>query len=385
MEEFQPISYTVAAQILEPTDTDYEEIENATKGFFAASETPFENGKPRMLFISAWIVHEGRNLNGDAFIAEELQARTNQGLFTPPFAGMIDLDHDFTARGFWYKANYAFDQAANKWGILSNGAVWAWRYKDLAEFMKAEMADKGFVNVSMSAIAEAVEPTFNFAGAEGQKTYIRHNPVFFTSAILTVPPGDQNAKGTVSVMAQTDNSGAGLDNSRADAHSHIEEKNMTENEFKELQEANAQLNKEVADLKVKLTEAEVNFKAISDLRITAEKELETIRAELKTYRDKEIAEAERAKEVADKTKFESRLAEVPKGVKENLDKHSNKELVLARWKDASDAEWDIIKQSFALAYTAPTYLSRSQEEGKLPVGRKDDEIEKDTLKSFLKD
>ena len=122
MEELIPIRYTVAAHILEPAEKDYEEVDNIAKGFFIASESPFENGKPKMLFINAWIVHEGRNLNGDAFIAEELKERVNQGLFSPPFAGMIDLDHDFTARGFWYKAAYAFDQAANKWGIFATGA-----------------------------------------------------------------------------------------------------------------------------------------------------------------------------------------------------------------------------------------------------------------------
>lgn len=205
MEEFQPIKYTVAAQvILEPTDMDYEELENIAKGFFVASESPFENGKPKMLFINAWVVHEGRNLNGDAFVAEELKARVNQGLFSPPFAGMIDLDHDFTARGFWYKANYAFDDKAKRWGVLATGAIWAWRYKDLANFMLQEMATEGSVNVSMSAIAEVVEPTFTYPGFVGEKTYIRHNPVFFTSAVLTVPPGDPDAKGEATVVAAVD-------------------------------------------------------------------------------------------------------------------------------------------------------------------------------------
>lgn len=201
MEEFQSIKYTIAAHVLEPTDTDYEELDTVAKGFFIASDSPFENGKPKMLFINAWIVHEGRNLNGDAFVAEELKARVNQELFSPPFAGMIDLDHDFTARGFWYKANYAFDDKAKKWGVLATGAVWAWRYKDLANFMLQEMSTDGYVSVSMSAIAEVVEPTFTYPGFVGEKTYIRHNPVFFTSAILTVPPGDPDAKGNVSIAA----------------------------------------------------------------------------------------------------------------------------------------------------------------------------------------
>lgn len=196
-----PIRYTVAAQVIEPADTDYEELKTIAKGFFVASDSPFENGKPKMLFINAWIVHEGRNLNGDAFVGEEIKARVNQGLFSPPYAGMIDLDHDFTARGFWYKANYAFDEKAQKWGVLAAGAVWAWRYTELADFMLQEMANDGFINVSMSAIAEVIEPTFTYPGFEGEKTYIRHNPIFFTSAILTVPPGDPDAIGQVSLTA----------------------------------------------------------------------------------------------------------------------------------------------------------------------------------------
>src|SRR5258705_11251306 len=134
--ELKLYKYLIKAQVLEPTDRDYEEIETAAKGFFIASNAQFENGKPRMLFMNAWMAHEGRNLNGDAFVNEELRQRVREGLFVPPFAGMIDLDHDFTARGFWYKAAYAFDEQANKWGILATGAVWAWRYPELADFVE---------------------------------------------------------------------------------------------------------------------------------------------------------------------------------------------------------------------------------------------------------
>lgn len=394
MHDFEPIRYTVAAHVLEPTDIDYEEIDKAAKGFFIASDSPFENGKPRMLFINAWIVHEGRNLNGDAFVSEELKERVNQGLFSPPFAGMIDLDHDFTARGFWYKANYAFDEKANKWGILATGAIWAWRYKDLASFMLQEMAEDGFVTVSMSAIAEMVEPTFTYAGFEGQKTMIRHNPVFFTSAVLTVPPGDPDAKGTVTTASEDTSkeadkaSSSDLTSRAIEDFSEItisnQESKMDNKELEALKATNAQLQQEIADLKVKLTEAEVNLKAVSDIRTTVEQELETVKSDLKVFKDKEAAEAEKNKAEAEKKKFESRLAEVPDVVRENLEKHPNKELVLAKWKDAPDGDWDIIKQGFALSHqAAPTYLTRSKEEGKLPVGSKDDK--ENNLKNFLRE
>lgn len=159
---------------------------------------------------------------------------------------------------------------------------------------------------------------------------------------------------------------------------------MTDKEIEALQATNAQLTQEIADLKVKLTEAEVNFKAVSDLKATAEKELETVKADLKVYRDKEAAEAEVNKAAAEQKKFESRLEEVPKIVKENLNKHTNKELVLAKWREASDLDWDIIKQGFALAFTAaPTYYERSKEEGKLPVVS--EEKNDNTLKKFLRE
>lgn len=160
---------------------------------------------------------------------------------------------------------------------------------------------------------------------------------------------------------------------------------MTEKEIEALQATHAQLQQEIADLKVKLTEAEVNFKAVSDIRTTVESELTTVKAELKVFKDKEMAEADKTKAEEAKKKFESRLGEVPDVVKENLNKHANKELVLARWKDADDEAWDVIKQGFALAFTAaPTYLSRSRDEGRIPVVS-DKDKEQNNLKNFLRE
>lgn len=207
--ELKPYRYTVAAQIVEPTAKDYDEIDNIAKGFFVTSEAaPFEDGKPKMLFISAWMAHEGRNLNGDAFVAEELQQRVKQGLFAPPYAGMIDMDHDFQARGFWYKASYAFDEKAQRWGIITTGAVWAWRYPELVDFVRNEMIGRGFIYVSMSALAEIRETVTNYPDFLGQVTNILHNPIFFTSTILSVPPGDMDAKGFATEIAAELNAAA---------------------------------------------------------------------------------------------------------------------------------------------------------------------------------
>jgi hypothetical protein len=381
--------YTVSAQIVEPTDSDLREIELLIRAnYTAASPSPILNGKPRMVFINAWMVHEGRNLNGDAFVKEELEKRVNEGLFSPPHAGMIDDDHDFTARGFWYRTNFAFDKAAKKWGIFAQGAIWAWRYPELADRLVAEMVREQKIMVSMSTVPESVEITQTFPGFEGQYTRIHHNPVFFTTSLLTVPPGDLDAKGIADEKQLEGSSGSGLNESRANHQKNDDHKEsiiMDDKELEALKASYAQLQQEIADLKVKLTEAEVNLKAVSDIRATVEKELETVKSDLKVYRDKEAAETEKNKAEADKKKFESRLSEVPDVVRENLNKHANKELVLARWKEASDTDWEVIKQGFALAYAAaPTYLSRSKDEGRLPVVGENDKNE-NTLKNFLRE
>jgi hypothetical protein len=110
---------------------------------------------------------------------------------------MIDDDHDFTARGYWYKTSFAFDDAAQKWGILATGAIWAWRYADLANRLTAEMQARGYIEVSMSVIPRHAELSLAYPGATGEKTKILHNPVFFTTSLLSGPPGDQYARGKV--------------------------------------------------------------------------------------------------------------------------------------------------------------------------------------------
>lgn len=203
--DFEPFTYTVSAQVNEPTVEEYEEIVQNARGFILASSQhakgelkPFgPDGKPRMLVISAWMAHEGRNLNGDAFVKEELQNVVNAGLFAPPYAGMIDDDHDFTARGYWYKTSFAHDQVAKKWGILATGAIWAWRYADLAERLLKDMGSRGLIDVSMSVIAGHTEVTSVYPGTQGEKTKVLHNPVFFTTSLLSVPPGDKFARGKV--------------------------------------------------------------------------------------------------------------------------------------------------------------------------------------------
>lgn len=190
--------YIVTAQLHEPTDEDYEALKQANKSIMDTADGPIDtNGKPRMLFITAWMAHEGRNLNGDAFVKEELKRIVVDGLFAPPYAGMIDYDHDFTPRGYWYKTSFAYNDMSQKWGILAHGAVWAWRFPELADELLGRMKLEGKIDVSMSTLSDSSEVTSDYPGYVGQKTNILHNPVFFTTSLLSVPPGDPHAKGTV--------------------------------------------------------------------------------------------------------------------------------------------------------------------------------------------
>ncbi len=188
--EFDQI-YQAAAQ--------YEDLDKDVFSKLKTATGPLdEEGRPRMLIISAWIVHEGRNRNGQAFIKEELEQVASKNLFKPPHAGLIDLDHDFQPRGFWFTANYAFDDKAGLWGIAAEGAIWAWRFEELSNALLVEMQREGHIFVSMAALPESVELTGNFPDAEGQFTEILHDPVFYGASLLTVAPGDVDARGLVS-------------------------------------------------------------------------------------------------------------------------------------------------------------------------------------------
>lgn len=159
-----------------------------------AAPSPIVDGRPRMLHITAFIVHEGTNSNGQAFVGEELEQIVANGLFQPPYAGMIDFNHDFEPRGFWYNSKYVFDPEADRMGILAEGAVWAWKFPMLADLVLAEQTRRGSVAVSISALSkyEQLELTQD---ENGRVIQIVHNPVFIAASLLDVPPGDMHARG----------------------------------------------------------------------------------------------------------------------------------------------------------------------------------------------
>jgi hypothetical protein len=353
------------------------------------------------------MVHEGGNLNNQAFIKEELETAVNNGLFAPPHGGMIDYNHDFTARGYWYKTSFAFDQEANAWGVRADGAIWAWRYPELTNELLAEMEREGFVPVSMTAKPESLEITHSFPGAEDKPTYVLHNPVFFTTSMLSIEAADEKARAVVSdsdaatkrvlaakvqthfdnlykvdedrqlqVAKQEDSSMdeklidklrqevkdteealRGAEAAKAEADQKVTD---VQAEVNTANETISSLNEEVEGFKTKLAELEVALQAAAEAKETIEKELTESKEKLDVFEAKEA-------EAAATALLEARLQELPEVVRKNLDEHPEKEALLSAWRTADDEAWDTISQAFKLS-DRPDYVSRSDKEGRLATG-----------------
>jgi hypothetical protein len=414
MEDLGLVEFLIAASVREPSAEDYKELEQSSiiKNYQESSAGPIgKDGKPRMLLVSAWMVHEGRNKNAQAFIKEELETAVNNGLFAPPHAGMIDYDHDFTARGYWYKTAFAFDKEAEAWGIRVDGALWAWRYPELANELLAEMEREGFVPVSMTAKPESLEITHSFPGAEDEATFILHNPVFFTTSVLSIEAADEKARAVVSdsdtpnkrvlaakVQTHFDNLYK-IDEDRQLQVAKQEDSSMDEKlidklrqEVKDAEEAvrmaeaerdeavqstadvQAQLDtanetitskdEEIETTKTKLAELEVALQAAAEAKDTVENELKEAKEKLDVFEAKEA-------EAAATALLEARLQELPEVVRKNLDEHPDKEALLTAWKTADEESWETIRQTFSLS-DRPDYVSRSDDAGRLSTGSGDD-------------
>jgi len=408
----------VKASVREASDnTRYDHIYQAAKEYKDLDKDVFselevaagpldDKGRPRMLIVSAWIVHEGRNRNGQAFIKEELEQAAGKGLFKPPHAGLIDLDHDFQPRGFWFTANYAFDEEAKLWGIAAEGAIWAWRFEELSNALLVEMQREGHIFVSMAALPESVELTGNFPEAEGQFTEILHDPVFYGASLLTVAPGDADARGLVSETSVPDiqatdedsTAKADLDDSLESDnalvvahHKRMKEEVLMEKELELLQaklneaiEAKVQaeqslvsaraeievfvkdkdeLTANLAAAQTKLDELQVAFDTANEVKTTVESELETTKQELDSYK---VAEQEAELE----TRFTTRLEQLPEAVAINLDKHENADEIKKAWRDQTDEEWEKVISNFSLAAsTESTLVDASNKEGSLSTNQ----------------
>jgi len=191
------------AQIL-PTDcVDDQEAALAAR-LAKAAETagpPLINrdGKPTILKVVTWMCHAGvANKNGDSFVGEELKA-LSATLFREPNFGVMDWNHaavlkfndDPVLMGVWYRAEYAYHEAAQAWGLLVTGMMFGWLFPDQADALIAEQVRTGSIKGSMACIPGSVE----FGDVGGVKAAILHNPVFFTHSLLDKPPADPHATG----------------------------------------------------------------------------------------------------------------------------------------------------------------------------------------------
>ncbi|MBU8922617.1 MAG: hypothetical protein KOO63_12435 [Bacteroidales bacterium] len=395
MKDEDLFEYVVTASAREVLEDEYDEVQASleTQGFELAANDPTVNGKPRMLLLTSWIVHEGRNNNGQVFIKEELSTRVAQGLFAPPHAGMIDFNHDFEPRGFWYKTSFAYDASAEKWGILANGAVWAWRFPEVADYVLAEMQRNGSVPVSMSAKAESVEFLETHPEAEGKESVVLHNPVFVTTSLLDVPPADPRARAVASEepaeelaapaerASQTNESVEAVEDNVLTAASEKEEHIMEEN----IQELQTKLDAaEAATLKA-LSTVETQVTTISDLEAAAAEStakivelevalqsasdtIEGLEGDLATSNEQLAGFESEKVEAAKAAQLAERLAELPPVVMKNLEEHPEKEALLSALKEASDEQWELMKQSFALSVAdSVDYVKKTEEEGTIPA------------------
>lgn len=336
------------------------------------------NQKPRMLQLTAWIAHAGEpNLNDRAFTEEDLKEVVDAGLFKAPYFGMIDFNHDFTAYGAWYEASYAYDDEAGAWGILAHGALFAWRYTEIANTVLAMQARQGFIDVSMAAMPGWYEPKET---AEGRPYLVVRKPVFFTTSLLDVDPADPKARALGSENPEdsaTDRTEAltraALDNEA----NHSEEVRMDELKAKieaalaeitdereqivalvtaameelpavraDLESANSEnetLTARVAELEAEvasLTEAQATL--ATDSR-TAELALEAARQELDAASEQITAlEAFKASveqaeaEVAEAAKRSARLEQIPEAVLAALENEERDEMI-EMWMSQDDA------------------------------------------------
>jgi len=366
-----------------------------------AADSLDSEGRPRMLMLSSWFVHEGRNRNGQAFIKEELEEAASGNLFKPPRVGMMDLDHDFDPRGLWFSSSFAFDEEVGLWGIVAEGAVWAWRFTDLANALIAESQREGHVFVSMSSLPESITLTTSFPDAEGEFTEILHNPVFYGASLLTVAPGDPNARAVVSEQKVPDiqdtdgddsTAKAGLkDSSESDralvvANQQIaqEEEVLMEKELETLQtklteaiEAKLQAEQELTSVRVendtfktdnaKLTadlnssqvkndELQVALDTSNETKAAVETKFEEVTTELKSYQTKE-------NEATLDVRLVQRLGELPEAVARNLEQHENADEIRNAWREHSDEEWNTIKSTFQLAASEGSLVDATIKEG----------------------
>ena len=385
-----------------------------------------EKGKPTIMRVMAWMVHEGVNGNNQRFIGEELK-QAAVGLFQSPNFGVMDFNHsavrpfseDPKVIGVWYKATYAFDSKAGKWGILATGMIWSWLFPDIADLLLAEQVRRKKISFSMAAIASSIE----FVETTGRPEQILHNPVFFTVSALDVPPADPDAVGLgtededededtlkqkVLQLAQWTHATHSKPNQgdimeQNELIQQLTEARLTaEQAVKDLEAAHATeketLAKKVEELEAKIAEMATSMDELKTVRdalaaeheaaLTKVTEMETELAELRTFKSE--ADAKVAEE-AKTAKLASRVAELPESVRlihAGRDEETRSR-VEAKWMAMDDDQWKVYVEDellpFAPSNMRVSFLERSRQAGNLPNFAPDSESDLSTrAKSLLR-
>lgn len=393
-EQYQTVTANILEHVNDTTFASNESMKGVFEDLKTAALDPVVSGRPRMLHITAIIVHEGVNHNNDGFYAQDLQTIVSERkLFKDGYGGMIDINHDLMPVGYWYDAEYITDPVTHTSGILAKGAIWAWRFPEIADKILAYQHRDGKVAVSMTCLCKDEDIKYETT-LDGNWIQWVKDPVFVaTTILLDQTPGDPNARGVADEdpiqITETERRSILFRAAANNDNSNIMEETMLD-EFKPLLEeklgdnANSvidAINKAMSSLEERLdtrnTEIEALMAAKSELseqnstlqtqveeqklvieELTAKKaELEGTTATL-TAKVEEFEAAEAA--AAFEKKKEARLAELSESVIERLNakEQSVRDAIVERWASQTEDEWEITKAEHALAAASDTRVER---------------------------
>jgi hypothetical protein len=364
-----------------------------------------ENGKPRMLKITAWICHADKvNNNRFMLTAADLQAAVDDGLFSAPYFGMLDFNHDFRSWGVWYSAKYAYDSVAGAYGIIAEGVLFAWAFEWLADKMLAMQERNGHIDVSVAVFTDLLET----AEDEKGQYVVLHRPVIAATSVLDETPADPFGRGigTEEDSDVSDDrelqlavSAAGNDLTVETPEEEImDEKTLellvaafsgvvaeeNQKQFAPLIEAAQRLvmvekELETATAALALTEEKVKtltgeveqFRTASEqdklVLETANSNLETAATELEELRQfKASVEADKLAAESAKVRDErmGQLSEVARANLAKLDTEAQERLA-SRWEKLDEDEWKLTLSS--LNGTVGRYEAASYRQGELPT------------------
>jgi hypothetical protein len=339
-----------------------------------AAPSPVVNGKPRMLHVSAWIAHEGPNDNNDAFVKEELDLVVANGLFGDAWAGIIDFNHDHSPIGYWYSAQFLFDEVAQKWGILAHGAVWAWLFPEVADEMLLIQQRDQTIKVSMMALTNRLE----LISSGDTVIAVIHDPIFVGASLLNVTPGDPSADGLV-FEDPTDADREQRRQQLMERAAQFKEDNKMEETLSQILAALPQVSEEIRDaivaqadqIRSEVAQHEARVAELTDALSASEDrvaELETIVEErnvaiesartenealatLVTELEGRVAEFVEAAMAAERlARAESRFNELPEAVRTRIASRpaETQTRLRERWADMSDDEWADTKEELSI-------------------------------------